>query len=53
MGFKKPFRAVPITLGARYRAIDLLERWANVWRTLTVAAVVGVVIGIASEFAAP
>lgn len=53
MGFKKPFRAVPITLGARYRGIDSRRRRVFVLKTLLVAAAIGALIGIASVFAYP
>ncbi len=53
MGFKKPFRAVPIRLGPRYRAIDRRQRRAIVLKTLLVAAVVGIIVGVGSVVAFP
>jgi endonuclease YncB( thermonuclease family) len=45
--FKRPFRAVPIELGKRYRAKRRRERLGGVAAVLGVAAVAGVVIGVA------
>lgn len=48
MGFKKPFRAVPIVLGSRYRAIES-RNWRNtVVRVMALAMLVGVVTALVS-----
>lgn len=49
MGFKKPFKAVPIKLGARYRH----KRRTTIIRTLVIALVIGAVVGTVSALAFP
>jgi hypothetical protein len=48
MGFKKPFRAVPIVLGSRYRAIEQQAWRGTMAKTLAVAIFVGLLTGLAS-----
>ncbi|QQN73975.1 hypothetical protein [Croceicoccus sp. YJ47] len=48
MGFRKPFKAVPIRLGAHYRRKARAEQRKQSLRTLAIAALVGLTIGIAS-----
>lgn len=48
MSIKKPFRAVPIREGQRYRKQRALEEQSQAVRFLTTAALAGSVIGIGS-----
>ncbi|WP_239805867.1 hypothetical protein [Croceicoccus hydrothermalis] len=48
MGFKKPFKAVPIRPGAHYRRKAAAEMRRQSLRTLAIAAVIGLTIGSAS-----
>lgn len=48
MGFRKPFRAVPIQLGKRYRRKRQAEAVVRVARYLGIAAAAGAAIGTAS-----
>jgi hypothetical protein len=48
MSFRKPFRAVPVHLGPRYRRKQRTEDLAKALRYLGIAAVGGAIIGIGS-----
>ena len=48
MSFRKPFRAVPIKLGPRYRDLRKVEERRSAVRVLGGAALLGVAVGTAS-----
>jgi len=47
MTFRKPFRAVPVKLGPRYRRLQRGEERASALKVLGLAAVLGAVGGVA------
>jgi hypothetical protein len=48
MALRKPFRAVPINLGPRYRRKHRLDAVRNALRYLGIAAIGGAIIGVGS-----
>lgn len=48
MSFKKPFRAVPINLGARYRRKEVVRLRRSALRYFGIAAAAGMFIGLGS-----
>lgn len=53
MSFRKPFRAVPIRLGKRYRARARRDRWQYPALVLAGAAVVGAIVGVTPSLPLP
>lgn len=50
MGFKKPFRAVPIVVGPRYRRIERRAWLMTVTRVLGLAVLVGILAALLSAW---